>query len=190
MNYPDLAKQQFKGEEPDKELMEIAMKIIKTYVQIPSIEILNEEIVLVSLKQIEFYREANLFQNKHVILKVYGQLEELINHLELQAEQGVKFLYNEKASPASAPNNIYINECLLGTNSIYVESGDRQLTILNHAGINFMSTQDKNFCDYTLSNMKNTIRKSTHISVAGEKERSIFFNSMREKVYAKKKNIL
>lgn len=190
MNYPDLAKQQFKGEELDNEMVETGKKIIKTYVQIPSTEILNEEIVLVSLKQIEFYREANLFQNKHVLLKVYTQLEELVNHLELQAEQGLKFLYNEKASPSSAPNNIYINECLLGTNSIYVDAGDRQMTILNHAGINFMSTYDKRFCDYTFNNIKNTIRKSTHISIVGEKERSIFFNSLREKIYEKKKNVV
>lgn len=190
MNYPELAKQQFKGEESDLDIIEKGAQIIKTYIQIPSTEILNEEIVLVSLKQIEFYREANLFENKHVLLKVYSQLEELINHLELQAEQGLKFLYNEKASPLSAQNNIYINECLLGTNSIYVDAGDRQITILNHAGINFMSTQDKHFCDYTFNNIKNIIRKSTHISVIGEKERSIFFNSMREKIYFKKKNVL
>jgi len=190
MNYPELSRQQFKGEENDNDIVEKGKKIIKTYIEIPSTEILNEEIVLVTLKQIEFYREARLFENKHILLKVYGQLEELVNHMEIQAEQGLKFLYNEKASALSATNNIYINEYLLGTNSIYVQAGNRQLTILNHAGINFMSTQDKNFCDYTFNNLQNIIRKSTHISVIGEKERSMFFNSIREKIYEQKKNIL
>lgn len=190
MNYPDLGKQPFNGVETDEDILEKAAKIIQTYIQIQSTEILNEEIVLVTLKQIEFYREAGIFENKHVLLKVYGQLEELINHLELQAEVGRKFLYNEKPSALSANNNIYINETLLGTNIIYVEAGDRQMTILNHAGINFMSTQDKRFCDYTSNNIRNIIRSSTHISVTGEKERNIFFNSLRTRVYEKKKNLI
>jgi hypothetical protein len=190
MNYPELAKKQFTGEEPDKEMVEIRKKIINTYIQIPSTEIFNEEIVTVSLMQIEFYREANVFSDKQILLKIYGQLEELVNHLEMQAEKGVKYLYNDKPSAASAANNIYINECLLGTNSIYVKAGDRQLTILNHAGINFMSTQDPHFCAYTFSNMQNIIRKSTHISVVGEKERSMFFNVLRERIHEKKKNVL
>lgn len=189
MNYPDLAKKQFKGGEDDSDVLEKAAKIIRTYIQIPSTEILNEEIVLVTIKQIEFYREAGIFFDNAVLEKVYSQLEDLINHLELQAEAGCKFLYKEKPSALSAQNNIYINETLLGTNIIYVEAGEKQMTILNHSGINFMSTQDKRFCEYTSNNIRNVIRSSTHISVTGEKERNIFFNSLREKVAEKRKFI-
>ena len=190
MHYPDLAKQQFKGEELDADIQETGLKIIKTYTEIPSTEIWNDESIHATIRQIEFYRQTNIFANKHVILKVYGQLEELINHLELEAEAGVKFLYNQKAAAGSAPFHIYLNECLLGDNSIHVHSSQMNITSVNHGGMNFMTTQDKRFCDYTYNNLQNIIRKSTHISVIGEKERSIFFNSMREKIYDKKKNIL
>lgn len=187
MNYPDLIKQRFSGEESDADIIEKGQKIIRAYIQIPSTEILNEEIVLVTLKQIEFYREAGLFESNDILIKVYNQLEELISHLEAQAEVGHKFLYGEKINSASAQNNIYINETLLGTNSIYVDAGERQMTILNHSGINFMSTQDKRFCKYTSNNMRNIIKSSTHISVTGEKERNIFFRSLRERVHEKRK---
>jgi hypothetical protein len=110
--------------------METGKKIIETYVKIPSTEILNEEMVLVTLKQIKFYREANLFENKEVLAKVYNELEQLINHLEVQAEQGIKFIVNGSPNASSAQNNIYINETLLGTNNIYVKSGERQMTII------------------------------------------------------------
>ena len=123
------------------------------------------------------------------LLKVYMQLEELLNHLELQAESGKKFLYNQPATTAAVPFDIYINECLIGDNTIYVKGSDRQITILNHNGINFIATQDKNFCDFTFKHLQNIIRKSTHISVVGEKERSVFFNTLREKIYEQKKNI-
>ncbi len=190
MHYPELAKQQFNGEELDIDVQETAKNIIKTYSQIPTTEIWNDESVHATIRQIEYYRQSGIFANKHIILKVYGQLEELLNHLELQAEAGKKYLVNENPAAGASPYSIYLNECLLGDNTVHVQANERQITAINHGGINFMVTQDKRFCDYTYANLQNIIRKSTHISVIGEKERSIFFNSMREKIYDKKKNIV
>lgn len=189
IGYPELARQQFTGEEPDGEVTATAKKIIELYDQVPSTEIWNEESVHISIRQIEFYRQSSVFANKHVLLKVYLQLEELLNHIELQAEAGKKFLYGQQPLPGSATFDIYINECLIGDNTIYVQGGDRQVTFLNHNGLNFIGTQDRHFCDYTFKNLQNIMKKSTHISVVGEKERSMFFNTLREKIYERKKNI-
>jgi hypothetical protein len=123
------------------------------------------------------------------LLKVYSQLEELLNHLELQAETGKKFLYNQHPTPDSARFDMYINECLIGDNAIFVQSDEKQISILNHNGLNFISTQDKSFCDYTFKNLQNIIRKSSHISLVGEKDRSVFFNKLREKIYKRKRNL-
>lgn len=190
MHYPELVKQQFNGEENDDDVMETGLKIIKTYVQIPSSEIWNDESIHATIRQIEYYRQTNSFVNKHVILKIYGQLEELINHLEIEAERGLKFLYGETPTDSSASYKVFINECLLGDNTVYMRGDDMQATYINHGGMNFISTRDKAFCDYTIYNLQNIIKKSTPISVSGEKERSMFFNAMREKIYEKKKGIM
>lgn len=189
IGYPEMHKQQFNGHEDDKELNEAAEKIIQLYTQVPGVEIWNEESVHVTIRQLEFYRQSNVFANKHVLLKVYIQLEELLNHMELQAEAGKKFVYNKQPAANAGNFDIYINECLIGDNTIYIKGDDRQMTFLNHNGLNFMGTQDKIFCDYTYKNLQNIIKKSTHISVVGEKERSMFFNTLREKIYERKKNI-
>jgi hypothetical protein len=189
MSYAELSRQQFHGEEPDHETADTAKKIINLYNQIPSTEIWNEESVHTTIRQIEFYRQSNVFANKHILLKVYLQLEELLNHIELEAEAGKKFLFNETISANAAPYDLYINECLLGDNTIYVKSDNAQITFLNHNGLNFMGTQDDAFCNYTFKTLQNMIRKSTHVSVVGEKERSMFFNTLRQKIYDKKKNI-
>ncbi|MEO6229763.1 MAG: helix-turn-helix domain-containing protein [Ferruginibacter sp.] len=189
IGYPELSKQQFNGEEPDEEAIKLAVQITRLYDQIPSTEIWNEESVHITIRQIEFYRQSNIFANKHVLLKVYLQLEELLNHIELQAEAGRKFLYNQQPLPGAASFDVYMNECLIGDNTIYIQSNERQMTFLNHNGLNFIGTQDKNFCEYTFKNLQNIIKKSTHISVVGEKERSMFFNTLREKIYERKKNI-
>ncbi|HMJ46872.1 MAG TPA: helix-turn-helix domain-containing protein [Ferruginibacter sp.] len=190
LNYPELSKQLFNGEEVDADIQETGKKIINTYSEISSTEIWNEQNIHITIQQIEFYRETRVFANKHIILKVYSQLEELLNHLELQAEKGKKFLANGKPIVNSANYSVYINECLIGDNTYHVKAGEKQMTFINHGGLNFMGTSDKRFCDFTYNNLQNIIRKSSYISVIGEKERSMFFNSLRERIYEKKKNIL
>lgn len=163
---------------------------MELYAQIPSLDIWGEESFNITIRQIEFYRQSNLFANKELLLKVYTQLEEMLNHLEMQAEAGKKLLYNMPQVTTNTPYEMYINECMIGDNTVCVQGGDKQITFINHNGLNFMSTQDKAFCDYTYKNLKNIIRKGTHISVDGEKERSVFFNTFRQKIHEKVKAII
>jgi hypothetical protein len=189
MGYPEMAKQQFTGEETDELSAELALKIIGLYNQINSTEIWNEENVHSSIRQIEFCRQSNVFADKHILTKVYEQLDELLNHLEQQAEAGKKFLYGHQPGPNATEYDIFVNECLIGDNTIFVDSDKRQITCLNHNGLNFTSTQDQNFCDYTFRNLQNIMRKSAHISRVGEKERTMFFNTLHQKINSRMSNI-
>ncbi|HEY9001665.1 MAG TPA: helix-turn-helix transcriptional regulator [Mucilaginibacter sp.] len=189
MGYPELSKQQFTGEETDEKSAELALKIISLYNQINSTEIWNEENVHSTIRQIEFYRQSNVFADKHILIKVYEQLDELLNQLELQAEAGKKVLHGHQPVFNSPSYDIFVNECLIGDNTIFVDSDKRQITCLNHNGLNFTSTQDQSFCDYTFRNLQNIIRKSAQISRVGEKERTMFFNTLHQKIYSKISNI-
>jgi plasmid maintenance system antidote protein VapI len=189
IGYPELARQKFNGE-TSLATISTAANIIRLYTEIPSTEIWTEESLHVTIRQIEFYRHTNTFSSNELILQVYTQLEELLNHLELQAEAGCKSIYNRPAKPNGAPYHVYLNECLLGDNTIFVKGDDRQIAFLNHNGLNFMGTQDNDFCDYTLKNLQNIISKSTHVSLVGEKERGIFFNNLREKIHQRKKGLV
>lgn len=182
IGYPELARQQFNGEHDDPETIEFAKKIDELYAQIYSIDIYNTESINVTISQIELYRQSNVFTNKDVLLKLYVQLEELVDHLELMLETGKKILYNQPHKHTGAVYDAYINEALIGDNTIYVQSDTRQITFINHNGLNFMPTQDADFCAYTYKHLQTVLRKSTHISVVGEKERSMFFNTLREKI--------
>ncbi|HEX3386853.1 MAG TPA: hypothetical protein VHS53_16750, partial [Mucilaginibacter sp.] len=124
-----------------------------------------------------------------VVLKIYSQLEELVPHLELQAETGKKLLYNKPDLRTTVSYDAYINETLTGDNTIFVQSDNRQITFINHNGLNFMSTQDAGFCEFTHKHLENVIRKSTHISIVGEKERSMFFHKLRAEINERVKNI-
>ena len=190
LGYPEMARQQFTGGETDEETVAAAKRITDLYIQIPSTEIWNEENVHCTIRQIEYYRQSNIFADNAMVLKVYSQLEDLLNHIESQAEAGKKFLVNNSPNTNGASYNVYINECILGNNTIFVQSDERNITFLNHNGLNALATQDKLFCDYTVKNLQNIITKSTQVSIAGEKERSMFFYYLRSKIYEKKKAII
>lgn len=185
IGYPELAKQQFNGEGTDEDSIQLGKTIIELYSNIPSTEIWNEENVHSTIRQIEFYRQSKIFADKQIVLKIYAQLIEMLDHMEHQAEIGHKYLYGHRPLPNGAAYHIYVNECLIGDNTIFVNSNNAQITCLNHNGLNFTSTQDKGFCEYTFRNLQNLIRKSTFISGVGEKERHMFFNTLRQKIHDK-----
>jgi hypothetical protein len=189
LGYPELAKQKFNGVEPDMEANETAKKIDELYTKIPTIDIWSRDSINATISQIEFYRQANIFTGNDVVFKVYSQLEELVNHLELQAETGKKLLYNKPDLRTTVSYDAYINETLTGDNTVFVESDNRQITFINHNGLNFMSTRDAGFCEFTYKHLQNVIRKSTHISIVGEKERSIFFQKLKGEIHERIKTI-
>jgi len=189
MGYPELAKQQFNGQATDEESVELGKKIISLYSDIPSTEIWNEENVHSTIRQIEFYRQSNVFASNDIVIQIYEQLSEMLNHMEHEAEIGKKYLYGHHPLPNGAAYNIYVNECLIGDNTIFANSNNRQIACLNHNGLNFTATQDKDFCGYTFKNLQNLMRKSTYISGVGEKERSMFFNNLHQKIHGKLSNI-
>lgn len=189
IGYPELARKLFDGDDGDPEIIESSNKINELNAKVASTDIWNHESINVTLSQIDLYRQSNIFANNDILLKVYLELEELVNHLEAQAEAGRKLLYNKPEPPIKVSYDAYINEALIGDNTVFVQSDNRQITFINHIGLNFMSTQDHGFCEYTCKNIQNIIRKSTHISVIGEKERYIFFNSFRHKIHDRIRNI-
>ena len=157
-------------------------KIYNLYSQIPTTEIWNIETLNSSLNQINFYVEAGAFVHKNDIRILYAKVEELVNHIERQAELGVKFNIGETPGESAASYRMFINELILGNNTLLAEVGDGRITFLNHSVMYFIATQDERFNNAMFGNMENLMKKSTLISTIGEKDRSGFFNRLRNKI--------
>jgi hypothetical protein len=78
---------------------------------------------------------------------------------------------------------------VIGDNTCQAELGEMKITYLNHSVINFITTRDTRFNNYIYESIMNLIHKSTQISVVGEKDRSRFFNRLREEILARKNRI-
>src|SRR5450432_1174224 len=157
-------------------------KITEIYSKIPITEIWNVETLNSTLNQINFYNEAGSFKNKEDITILYGKVEALINHIEKQAELGVKFNIGETPVPYAVPYRMFVNDLILGNNTLLAEMGENKITFINHSVIYFIATRDERFNKAMFGNFENLMKKSSMISTIGEKERAAFFNRLRNNI--------
>lgn len=182
LHYEDLRGHKFSFSNVDPRHLELGKKIAAVYGQIPSTEIWNIESINTTIRQIEFYRDAKCFESEEDVAHLYKTLIRLIDHIERQAELGVKFALEGSPKPGAVPYNLYNNELILGDNSVLADLGGLKVVYLNHSVINFIGTRDERFTSYMMEAFQNLIKKSTQLSHAGEKERIRFFNRIRDKM--------
>jgi plasmid maintenance system antidote protein VapI len=160
----------------------LADNIINTYNKVHSSEIWAVETINSTLRQIEYYHTAGIFNNKADPGYLCDSLESLINHLELQAEEGIKFPFGKSPVKGNGKYHIYNNELIVGNNNAIIDLGDVKITYLNHTSINYISTRDRMFNEYQLSATLNMINKSEPLHTVNEKGRIAFFNRLRKKI--------
>jgi len=161
-------------------------QIIREYNQIPSVELWNIESVNSTISQLEYYRDAGLFENKKDMIRVIDSLESTLDHLQLQVEAGQKFMPGEPETMYKASLQFYINEVVLGSNTILIESDKVKESLVTYSVFHYMSTKDPRFCEKAFTSFDNLLSRSSIISGTGEKERNRFFGRLKEKLYALK----
>ncbi|MBI1342676.1 MAG: hypothetical protein GC171_07080 [Terrimonas sp.] len=181
-HYDEMKGKKFTVRDWNETDLAISKEIVKVYNRIGSTDIWNIESINSTIRQIEFYREAGIFESDEDAKTLYQAVFNLIDHLEKQAELGVKFDIDEEPLSNAAPYLLYNNELILGDNTIFFELEQQQVTILNHSIINFIATRDEAFNAYMYDVLQNLIKKSTPLSISGEKERTRFFNKIRDKM--------
>ncbi len=182
LDLPAFQNRRFDLTDKEDELLAAARRTHLAYLRLPSTEIWNADSLNAFLRQLAFYRDAGLFANERDADVLFDALLRLIDHLQAQAEAGVKFMIGEPATTGSAPFKVYVNEVMQGDNMIYAEAGGRAVVFINHSAINYVSTTDEGFCDFARRSIGTIMRRSVLVSGTGERERSRFFRSLREEV--------
>ena len=182
LHYDDFKGLKFSFDDPRYEkYSDMSKRVIHFYNLMPTTEIWSLENINNTLRQIEFYLAAGSLRPQDA-KTIYDKTEELINHIERQAELGVKFILGQEPTPASVQYRVFVNELILGDNTILADLNDTKITFLNHSVIYFVATRNEQFNAVMFENMQNLMKKSTMISTVGEKERVTFFNKLRHKI--------
>jgi len=182
LQYPFHGRDLFVLDTLRESVFKIAARITDEYNKIPSTEVWNDESINSTIRQVEYYRQSKIFNSDDDAMKIYRNMLEMIDHIELQAEAGCKFPISGKPTAASAPYKFYVNEFILLDNCSMAILNQTKVVYINHSVLNIMMTRDPHFTEYTYQHCQNIMRKSTLMSNVGEKERRKFFDIMRKKV--------
>ncbi len=189
LNFDEMKDLKFSVKNVNEEHIKLGKKVQESFNQIPSTEIWSIDTINSTLRHISFYKDTHVFESKEDILCIYDKLEELMIHIEKQAELGLKFTYGKSPGKDSASYRMFHNDLITGDNCALAEMGNSKITYINHNLINFMFTRDEDFNNYTLETFENAIKKSTQISLVGEKVRAKFFDRLRKKIQVQKEAI-
>ena len=182
VQHPDFASMSCDPSITNQALNRTAAEILRLYNEIPSIEVWNIESINSTLLQIEFYRNTNILKSAAAVKILYDALENAINHIEYQAEHGTKSLINEPITYKADNFKFFYNSVILADNTIFVSTDLQKKVFLNYGVLHYLSTSDEKFCESVHNDLQNLMRKSTLISSGGARQRSMFFNSLREKI--------
>lgn len=189
VQYPMFGKSLFVADDFVESLHKTGRIILDEYNKVPSQEVWTVENINSMLGQIQYYVDTKVFASNQDIIQLYNSLEKLIDHIEKQAEAGYKFSIEGKPANPKAGFKLFVNEFVLGDNSSLAILNDIKIVYLNHSVLDIIWTKDTNFTDHVYQHIQNIIRKSMLISDVGERERSRFFNGIKEKIDDKRKAI-
>jgi hypothetical protein len=77
---------------------------------------------------------------------------------------------------------LYVNEIVIGTNTIMVELDGTKLAFLTYNVFNYMHTRNQEFNERVFRGFHTLRSRSALISGTGEKERNRFYNSLLMRV--------
>ncbi len=111
----------------------------------------------------------------------------MIDHIESEVEAGCKFSYGAKGTDSKVKYRAFINEFVMGDNTVIIQLDNNRMVSLNHNEINYIVTRDEKFVDYTSQTVQTLLKKSILISEVGERDRNLFFDKLRERIHSKRK---
>jgi len=187
--FPEFEKKKFNFKDHPDELFVKEQKVLDLYNQLPSVEIWNLESMNIFFRQIEFYRDSQVFNSDEDVYQLYESIGKMWVHLEKQASLGYKFDYNDPTQKRIGNLKMYFNEVLLGDNNMLLEMDGSRMSYVSHTTINFMFTRDEAFNLNMYNHMQNQMQRSTLISEVSERERARFFQLIREKIEHRKESL-
>ncbi len=189
LEYEEYEHKVFAIEEVPDEIAEWAPKIWQTYKKTPCTEIWSNESINITLRQIEYCWECGLFKDQEEAILLCEEMQTMLSHIQKEARIGNKFQYNSDALKEGADFKLYYNEVTISDNTIFFKMDDQELTFITHNLFNILTTSNQHFCQQTFAYLQKILQKSTLISGVSEKDRSIFFRNMQNKVGALKEKI-
>ena len=165
-------------------LLENAFKLGEVYKDINITEIWNNTTINGTLQQVLYYFEAGSL-SKELALLICTDIEDVIRHVEKQAIKQSLIGSKNKAT-----YNLYINDIHTMSNTIMVKTPHQKVFFTPFTVISYFKVEHQPTCELMFEFFEKQMSISKLLVNAGEKDRSLFFNRMHQKINRLRERII
>ena len=157
-------------------LLQKAFELGRTYNFINITEFWNDNTINGTLEQIIYFYESQLL-SKNLALKICDDLEEIVHHVEKQTIQ--QSIINSKNN---ATYNLYKSDLLTMSNIIMVKTTHKKAFFVPYTVLEYLKIEHQDTCDIMDDFFSRQMTNSKLLVHSGEKDRTLFFNKMHQKI--------
>ena len=180
LNLPQHQGLKFSTQILDEETVELGRLIYELYNQIDSKEIWNYETVNCTIRQIDYYQVARLFENNESYQVIIKQYYQLLKHIEEQTNIGRKI--NIYTKQMSGNFDLYHNELIIGDNTVLVNFETSKLAFITPNAVNSFKTSEPRVTEYVSNNFNSLMAMSVHLNKQNEKLKAPFFDRIKQSI--------
>jgi hypothetical protein len=169
----------FQSIENDYELKQSLALLRELYYSFQDTQIWNLNMLDNSITQFQYLIDLGILTNKDEIGHLTREFNELVSNLESLTLCGHK---PKNIKGIQNPCNIYITDMNIGSEVILVKTQNTSFLFQQIDVPNYMRTNDPKMIENQYAFFENIKKISTHITMTREKERTKFFNKLKEKV--------
>ena len=157
-------------------LLEKAFELGTTYNYINIVEFWNDNTINGTIQQIIYFYESQLL-SKQLALKICDDLEDIVHHVEKQTIQ--QSIINSKNN---ASYNLYKSDLLTMSNIIMVKTTHRKAFFVPYTVLEYLKIEHQDTCRVMEDFFERQKINSKLLVHSGEKDRTLFFNRMHQKI--------
>ena len=157
-------------------LLEKAFELSSTYNYISIVEFWNDNTINGTIQQIIYFYESQLL-SKNIALKICDDLEEIVHHVEKQTIQ-----QSIIDSTNNASYKLYKSDLLTMSNILMVKTSFKKIFFVPYTVLEYLKIEHQETCDIMEDFFKKQMTNSKLLVHSGEKDRTLFFNRMHQKI--------
>jgi hypothetical protein len=177
LNLPDFKHQKFSLQTAQKTLQTLCESIYHLYLHLPSTELWVSRAPLLLVQQLQYYLEADLFEQEEDHQALLLAYDKYVEHLALETQEARKIHY--LTQDPHAPCQRYYHELLSGELALCASLKDSHHVWLQSQALQVLYTQDTKFTEPFVSNWQGLCHKAIHLNQQNEKWLSAFFKAMQ-----------
>lgn len=159
-----------------KSLLERSFELSDTYNYISITEFWNDNTINGTIQQVIYFYESQLL-SKDLALKICDDLERIIHHVEKQTIQ--QSIINSKNN---ASYKLYKSDLLTMSNILMVKTSFKKIFFVPYTVLEYLKVEHQLTCDIMEDFFNKQMTNSKLLVHSGEKDRTLFFNRMLQKI--------